>query len=209
MTATAYRPRARYARRLGRLTVRPLRTEYDHQVAVATWARGVSALQPDSPLRWLHATQNGLRTSVIQAAMAKRSGLVAGPPDLILDVACRGFHGARIELKAPPTYDAQGRVDKPGGKLSDEQDAWLRHLAAERYFAAVAWGADAAIAALRWYLGEPIDAVCREYAITTTDEGDDLHTFSRWRPVKPPTTSRRRTPRPGATTEGERNAHHE
>lgn len=176
MTATACRPR--YP---GRPRRAPVPREQIHQTMVMVWKSAMVAQDSAAPLRLLFATQNGLRTSLRQAVLAKRAGNVAGVPDLILPVSMRGYHGCWIELKAPELYDASGRVVEPAGKLSDEQRWWLSALSRAGHYATTCYGADATIACLRWYLGEDQGAVTRELhvALEFPREGG-----SRWKPVR-------------------------
>lgn len=68
----------------------------------------------------------------------KRAGVRPGYPDLLLDVARGGYHGLRIELKAPRAE--LGRAPK----LSPEQSAWIEWLRKQNYRAVVCEGWEAA-----------------------------------------------------------------
>lgn len=68
-------------------------------------------------------------------------GLSKGYPDTLLDVASRGYHGLRIEMK---------RLS--GGKVSPEQVAWISRLTDAGYYAKVCIGHEAAIDVIKWYL---------------------------------------------------------
>jgi VRR-NUC domain len=183
VTATHCRPR--YP---GQPRRRPNQREHREQAQVFAWQRGFAALFPVWSGRWLFATQNGLRTSALQAVMAKRSGLTAGIPDLVLVHASHGYAACWIELKAPPTWDADGRVVDPPGKLTDEQRAWILQLNQSGHYATVAYGAAAAIACLRWYLGESMEWVCRDLSVVCEFPRD---LGSRWMPVRPARTAAR------------------
>jgi len=129
--------------------VRLLPTEHEEQVAVMDWATANSGRW--SELKLLHAIPNGgSRAAKIdrkgrryspEAQRMVAEGVKSGVPDLDLPVARRGFHGLRIEMKA---------ID---GTVSSEQKWWLRELGEQGYCAIVRNGADAAIAAIKWYLG--------------------------------------------------------
>ena len=123
-------------------------TEHEEQVRVIDWANVNAGKWPE--LRLLHAVPNGgSRASAkdrrgnrysSEAQRLSTEGLRPGVPDLDLPVSRRGFHGLRIEMKA---------ID---GKVSVVQKWWIRELAAQGYLAVVKYGADDAIATLKWYL---------------------------------------------------------
>jgi len=58
------------------------------------------------------AVPNGARRSKIQGGRLKAEGMLAGYPDVLVDVACGGYHGLRFEFKQPggKTSLAQGAV---------------------------------------------------------------------------------------------------
>ena len=93
-------------------------------------------------LDMLHASMNGVRVSAGIRAKMKKQGLVAGFPDLMLDVARRGYHGLRIELK---------RVK--GGVVSKDQARVLARMNEEGSLAKVCKGHAEAIELIEWYLG--------------------------------------------------------
>lgn len=128
--------------------VRLVPTEHQEQVAVIDWANANAGRWPE--LRLLHAIPNGgSRVSKLnrkeeryslEAQRFKAEGVKSGVPDLDLPVARRGFHGLRIEMKA---------VD---GRLSNDQRWWLKQLGEQGYCAVAKFGADEAIAIIKWYL---------------------------------------------------------
>jgi hypothetical protein len=126
------------------------RNEHDEQVAVVMWALLKESVWPE--LWLLYAIPNGaklvhrvnkqgVRYSP-EAEKLKAEGLKPGVPDLCLPVARGTYHGLYIEMK------------RPGGRVSDDQNQWLRRLVEEGYCARVAFGADKAIEVLEWYLGQ-------------------------------------------------------
>lgn len=75
-----------------------------------------------------------------QGARLKRSGHLAGTPDLMFFKPCKNFSGLLIELKTET------------GKLSIHQKLFLDIAASEGYRAAVAYGYDQAIQIIEEYL---------------------------------------------------------
>jgi hypothetical protein len=104
------------------------------------WAREVG--QRTWPeLAYLYHVPNEAKRSPATAAKLKKEGMLAGVPDLGLDVARGGYHGLRIEMK---------RVK--GGKVSEAQEAFIAHLRAQGYRAVVCCGQDAARAEIEQYM---------------------------------------------------------
>ncbi|WP_083601484.1 VRR-NUC domain-containing protein [Vibrio quintilis] len=62
-----------------------------------------------------------------------RLGGQCGYPDYIFDVARCGYHGLRIEMKAPEPYRSQ---------ISDDQHKWENRLMAQGYLFAFCYSAD-------------------------------------------------------------------
>ena len=75
------------------------------------------------------------------AALIRR-GMRKGYPDIVVDVAARGYHGLRIELKRV----AGGTEDDP------DQDKWRTRLQRQGYCVEMARGWVAASYILTWYL---------------------------------------------------------
>jgi VRR-NUC domain-containing protein len=126
--------------------------EASEQEHVFAWASLMEGRHPELAL--LSASMNGILTDARFGAMLKRLGRKKGYPDLFLPVM-KGrpdwiavgapqpwYGGLYIELKR-----------KQGGKLSVDQEWWLTALAKNGYKTVVALGADAAIAAIKEYLG--------------------------------------------------------
>lgn len=111
------------------------------QIMVMRWARTIE--HNGRPLAdYLHHSPNGGSRHIAEAAKFKRMGVKRGYPDLILDVAKDGYHGARIELKKAT-----------GGRTSKEQKERLQMLADEGYYAVVAKGYDEAVEVISKYMG--------------------------------------------------------
>ena len=89
---------------------------------------------------------NGGRRSLIEAARFKQLGVKPGVPDVFLPIACGGYHGLWIEMKAI------------GGRLSEAQLEVIAMLRSQGYRVEVCYGWDAARAAVERYLG-PTSAV--------------------------------------------------
>ena len=116
-------------------------TEEQEQAAVFEW---VSLMQKQFPeLALLHHIPNGGDRHPAVAAKLKAQGVKAGVPDLCLPVARGGFHGLYIELKR-----------RKGGRVSDDQQAWIGELSAQGYRAEVCHGAEEACDLLYQYLTE-------------------------------------------------------
>ena len=114
-------------------------SEDGHQVVLFQWAALAKGKYPE--LAWLYAVPNGGLRSKAVAGKLKAQGVKSGVPDIQLDVARQGFHGLRIELKAPEVKAAPGITKrKPPGRTSTEQDAWLEQLRSQGYRAEVAYG---------------------------------------------------------------------
>ena len=116
-------------------------TEEQEQAAVMEWAMLMEKQYPELRLM-MHIPNGGLRSKA-EAVRFKRIGVKAGVPDLFLPVARGGFHGLWIEMKR-----------QKGGRLSDDQKAWLDALTAEHYLAVRADGAEAACDVIFKYLTE-------------------------------------------------------
>lgn len=85
-------------------------------------------------LEMLFAVPNGGHRHPSVAKKMKAEGVKPGIPDIFLDVARKGFHGLRIELKAPAGPNA-----KPGA-LSAEQLERLTAYGERGYLAVACWG---------------------------------------------------------------------
>lgn len=99
--------------------------EHVEQKALFYWAALHEARIPE--LAGLYAVPNGRGRSKAEAGKLKAEGVKPGVLDVGLDVARHGFHGLRIEMKAP------GRIDD----VSEDQAKWIERLRAEGYLADV------------------------------------------------------------------------
>lgn len=88
------------------------------------------------------ASAGGVRTSFRQAVKMKRTGYVAGFPDLFIYEAKGGYNGLALELK----------TDK--GQASPQQRWWRDELNRRGYKAVICRGYDAAIEAITTYMNE-------------------------------------------------------
>lgn len=91
-------------------------------------------------LAMLFHIPNGGKRDARTAAILKRQGVKAGVPDLCLPVPRGGYHGLFIELKTKT------------GRLSDNQERWLKALTIEGYKAIVCYGHEEATEALANYI---------------------------------------------------------
>lgn len=99
-------------------------SEQAEQETFIAWCRKTAA-GGFAPLKFLHASLNGVALTMQQARQAKRAGMVKGVPDLFLPYPAHGYHGLFIEMK---TYR---------GKLSPEQKDMRRYLQSVGYMVAV------------------------------------------------------------------------
>lgn len=88
----------------------------------------------------LYAVPNGAYCGPVGGSILKDEGLRTGACDLNLDVARGNWHGLRIEMK------------KPGGIVSDEQQAFLAEHLSQRYCARVCYSCDEAVGLITRYL---------------------------------------------------------
>lgn len=128
-------------------------SEHEHQAALIKWA-DLTALPPADDIEplarvghYLYAIPNGGLRKKATAGKLKAEGVREGAPDLALDLARRGCHGLRIEMK---NVDRLGRR---AGRISDEQLAWITRMERAGYLCAVCWGWDQARAVICDYLG--------------------------------------------------------
>lgn len=114
-------------------------SEDGHQVVLFHWASLAKGKYPE--LAWLYAVPNGGLRSKAVACKLKAGGVKAGVLDVHLDVARKGFHGLRIELKVPETKAIPGVTKRtPPGSISPEQKAWINHHIEQGYSARIAYG---------------------------------------------------------------------
>lgn len=118
----------------------PVPTEAQEQITLFSWA----AVQAIPELALLYHIPNGGSRHKAEAARLRAEGVRSGVPDLCLPVPRGGCHGLYIELKR-----------LRGGRLSEQQRAWLDALGKQGYAVAVCKGwEDAAETILRYLEGE-------------------------------------------------------
>lgn len=105
---------------------KPVQHESNEQEALFRWAVFARGKYPELDL--LYHIPNGGSRNRLEAANLKRQGVKAGVPDLCLPVARGKYHGLYIEMK-------YGK-----NKTSENQNIWLKALAAQGYAAAVCYG---------------------------------------------------------------------
>jgi hypothetical protein len=114
------------------------KSEYEEQVLIFEWAQAAQTKYPE--LKYMFATLNGVKLNIGQAVKAKKSGLKAGVPDIILPVVRNGYSGLFIELKVN------------SNKASKEQINFINFLTGQGYFADVRFGATEAVDLIIDYL---------------------------------------------------------
>lgn len=93
----------------------------------------------DERYRMIFAVANGGSRHKLEAINLKRQGVLAGVPDIFVDVPCGHYHGLRIELK----------VGK--NKPTDKQKEMIERYNKLGYKAVICYGADEAIKTLEDY----------------------------------------------------------
>ncbi len=112
-------------------------SEHDEQAAFHTWL--------DLKRIWHYAVPNGAYFGrdpigrAIQMKKLKAEGFSAGVPDMVIPYQNNEYGALYIEMK------------KKGGKVSDEQKAWLEFLESQNYATKICYSADEAIAATMHY----------------------------------------------------------
>lgn len=115
-------------------------SELKEQIALFKWAeRQVDSLK-ETRLKLMYAIPNGMRTNIVQAALARRSGMKKGCPDICLPVPSGRYHGLYLEMK----------VGK--NTTSKEQNWWLDALSRQGYYCNVAYSCADAIRIIEDYL---------------------------------------------------------
>lgn len=121
--------------------------ESEEQEKVFSWINANKKKYPELAL--CHSSLNGVKLSPGAAVKAKKQGMVAGVPDILLPVprdASQGiyhsdYYGLFIELK---------RVK--GSKVSVEQKLFIAALEDQGYMCKVCYGANEAIETIKNYL---------------------------------------------------------
>jgi len=83
---------------------------------------------------------NGGKRGMFEAMRLKRSGVMAGIPDLMIPIACGKWHGLFLEMKK-----------EKGGVVSEAQKYWIGILREQNYKVEVCHGADHAINEIAHY----------------------------------------------------------
>lgn len=87
------------------------------------------------------ASLGGIRTSMTQAIMAKKTGYVKGFPDMQILKVNSEYAGLFLEIKADKT-----------GYASKDQKQWVADLNEAGYFAKVVKGLEECMDVLDWYM---------------------------------------------------------
>lgn len=116
--------------------------EHTEQVQLFQWAAMQTGKYPE--LDMLFAIPNGTRTYYGAAVKAKREGVKAGVPDMLLPVPRGTFHGLWIEMKAG--------YNKP----KDNQVEWINKLKEHGYCVWVCYSAQDAQDVIMAYLKDNI-----------------------------------------------------
>jgi hypothetical protein len=114
-------------------------SEESEQAALISWARFNAVLYPD--LAFLYHVPNGGARDKREGANLKRSGVLAGIPDLVLPVARHGYHHMYIEMKVEPNKPTKSQMEV------------MRRLKKNGSFVITCYGAEEARKVLNWYLG--------------------------------------------------------
>lgn len=117
----------------------PVPTEEQEQIILFNWARLNQNKYPE--LKQLFHIPNGGARSKTEAARFKAAGVKAGVPDIFLPAAKGPYNGLFIELKR-----------MTGGRVSEEQKAFIAAMHEAGYAAVVACGWKAAAEIIENYL---------------------------------------------------------
>lgn len=113
--------------------------EAAEQTALFRWAAYSTGRYPE--LATLFHIPNGGSRDYREAHNLRLQGVKRGVPDIFLPAARKGFHGLFIELKRTK-----------GGKVSEDQRAWLDALTRQGYRAVVCYGFEEAQHEIESYL---------------------------------------------------------
>lgn len=138
VSSSCYNPDPRRSKRVLR--------ERDEQVDLVNWADRtvINGIRVGDFL--CHMPNEGKRGPQAAGDFIRMGGR-KGYPDLMLEVAAGGYHGLRIELKAPVPYDAPVTVS---------QKAWIARLRSQGYRVEVCRGAKEAKALIIEYLNSAL-----------------------------------------------------
>lgn len=115
--------------------------EDSHQIAVLAACALLVGKYPE--LAWLYHVPNGGSRDAREGAKFKMMGVKRGVSDLGLDVARKGYHGLKIEMKHESATIAN---------VSKEQKDYLTFVTDQGYYGCVAYGWEQAVATILWYL---------------------------------------------------------
>lgn len=113
--------------------------EDNEQMVLFRWAQFQSVKYPELDL--LFHIPNGGRRDKREAARFKAMGVKPGVSDVFLPVACGGYHGLFIELKAP------------GGRASNCQKKFISLIRNQGYRAEICFGWEQASQVILSYIG--------------------------------------------------------
>lgn len=102
-------------------------SEDGQQLALLCWCALNATKYPE--LKWLYHIPNGGSRHKAEAGKLKGMGVKSGVPDLCLPIKRGAYSGLYVELKK-----------LKGGKVSDEQDAWIALLQSQGFGAIVCHG---------------------------------------------------------------------
>lgn len=117
----------------------PVPTEEEEQIQLMRWAHIMRRNHPE--LMMLHHIPNGGSRGKVEAARFKAAGVKSGVPDLCLPVPRGKYHGLYIEMKR-----------RKGGRVSEDQKAWIHALRKNGYRAEVCRGCTEAAQVIEAYL---------------------------------------------------------
>lgn len=126
----------------GKARKKPRKIETAEQAALVQWA-SVTRINGYRISEYLTHVANEGKRGPVAAKEFKELGGSPGYPDLILDLPAGGFHGLRIEMKAPKGYRST---------VSTDQKKWISRLNQVGIKAMVCYGLDEAIKAITEYL---------------------------------------------------------
>lgn len=117
-------------------------TESIEQQTLIQWAKMQTAVYPELDL--LYHIPNGGKRNIATATRLKKEGVKAGVPDLCLPVPRGKWHGLYIEMK------------EQNGKVSKNQEWWIKKLQEQGYYVAVCYGWEEAKETILKYLSNQI-----------------------------------------------------
>ena len=112
-------------------------TEYLEQCKLFKMIRALN--RPE--LKYAHASANGGKRNITTAVKLKKSGVLAGIPDIFIPFPCGDYHGLFIEMKSPK------------GTVSPAQRDALDYLFDKGYRVEVCYSAEYAFNVICDYIG--------------------------------------------------------